>query len=68
MPLQRIKMIVSTALVVVSVALGIAAPVTWPVQLAIAALGFVPALALLLWWKEPAQTMTESINEIRQGR
>ena len=68
MPLQRIKIIVSVSLVVISLALAIATNATWPVQLAIAALGFLPALAVLLWWNDPAQTMTEAINEVRRGR
>ena len=61
-------MIVAASLIVISLGLAIAARVTWPVQIAIAALGFVPALALLLWWNEPAQTMTEAIDEVRRGR
>ena len=28
----------------------------------------LPPLALLLWWNEPGQTMTETIDEVRRGR
>jgi len=41
---------------------------TWQLQLAITALGLLPPLALLLWWNEPAQTMTQAIDEVRRGR
>ena len=68
MQLQRIKMIVSTVWVGTTVAAAIAAQVAWPFQLAIAAVGLLPPLALLLWWNEPAQTMTEAIDEVRRGR
>jgi hypothetical protein len=68
MHLQRIKMIASASWVALAVALAIAADVAWPFQLAVAALGLLPPLALLLWWNEPAQTMTEAIDEVRRGR
>jgi hypothetical protein len=67
MHLQRIKMIVSAAWVVLTLAFAIAIQVPWPLQLAIAAFGLLPPLALLLWWNDPAQTMTESIDEVRRG-
>ena len=68
MELQRIKMIVSASWVLTTLAVAIAADLTWPLQLAIAALGLLPPLALLVWWNEPAQTMTEAIDEVRRGR
>jgi hypothetical protein len=68
MQLQRIKMIVAVSWVLVALGIVIGAPVTWPLHLAIAALGLLPPLALLLWWNEPSQTMTEAIDEVRRGR
>jgi hypothetical protein len=68
MGLQRIKMFLCAAWVAVTLAIAIGAGLTWPLQLAVAALGLLPPLALLLWWNEPRQTMTESINEARRGR
>jgi len=68
MQLQRIKMSVSASWVVISMWIAIAAPLTWQLQLAITALGLLPPLALLLWWNEPAQTMTQAIDEVRRGR
>jgi hypothetical protein len=68
MGLQRIKMLVCVAWVAATLAVAIAVRVTWPLQLAIAALGLLPPLALLLWWNEPGQTMTEAIDEARRGR
>lgn len=68
MQLQRIKMIVAASWMLVALAIAIATRVTWPLQLAIAALGLLPPLALLLWWNEPSQTMTEAIDEVRRGR
>lgn len=67
MPLQRIKMIVSTSWVFLAMGIAIVAPLPWHLQLAITALGLLPPLALLLWWNEPAQSMTEAINEVRRG-
>ena len=68
MGLQRIKMIVAASWMAVTLALAIVADVSWPLRLAIAALGLLPSLGLLLWWNEPAQTMTEAIDEARRGR
>jgi hypothetical protein len=68
MQLQQIKMIASASWVTVTLALAIAAQVTWPLQLAVAALGLLPPLAMLLWWNEPAQTTTEAIDEVRRGQ
>ena len=61
-------MIVAVSWMLVTLAVAIAARVTWPLHLAIAALGLLPPLALLLWWNEPNQTMTEAIDEVRRGR
>lgn len=68
MELQRIKMIVCASWVTVTLAIAIASPLTWPFQLLFAALGLLPPLALLLWWNDPGQTMTEAIDEVRRGR
>jgi hypothetical protein len=68
MQLQRIKMVVAASWMLVTLAVAIAARVTWPLHLAIAALGLLPPLALLLWWNQPPQTLTEAIDEVRRGR
>ena len=61
-------MIVTASWMLVALAIAVTSPVTWPRHLAIAALGILPPLALLLWWNEPGQTMTEAIDEVRRGR
>ena len=68
MQFQRIKMIVAAIWVLVTLAIGIAAGVTWPLYLGIVALAILPPVALLLWWNEPDQTMAEAIDEARRGR
>jgi hypothetical protein len=68
MQLQRIKMLVAASWMLVALTVAIAARVSWPLHLAIAAVGLLPPLALLLWWNEPDQTMTEAIDEVRRGR
>jgi hypothetical protein len=68
MPLQRIKMVVAASWMVITLAIAIAARVSWPLHLAIAAVCLLPPLALLLWWNEPDQTMTEAIDEVRRDR
>jgi hypothetical protein len=66
MKLERIKMILSGVWVVATLILGIVmGDGTWPVWGALLAVGLLPPLALLLWWNEPRQTMSESINEVR---
>ena len=66
MELHKIKMIVSAVWVFTMLAVAVAAPLTWPLQIAIVAFGLLPPLALLLWWTDPAQTMSEAINEARR--
>ena len=68
MKLQEIKMIVAASWMLVTLTVAVATPLTWPLPLAIAALGFLPPVALLLWWNEPDQTMTEAIDEARRRR
>ena len=61
-------MIVAASWVLVALVIAIGARVSWPLYVAIAVLGLLPPLALLLWWNEPDQTMTEAIDEVRRGR
>ena len=66
MTLQNIKMIVSGVWMLTALVIAIVADVSWLAGIAIAALGVLPPLALLLWWNEPAQTMSESIRQAQQ--
>lgn len=66
MHLQKLKMIVSAGWVLTVLAVAITTAMSWPVQLALAAVGLLPPLALLLWWNEPSQTMSETINQARR--
>jgi cytochrome c oxidase subunit IV len=66
MNLQKIKMIVSAGWMLTVLAVAITTSMSWPVQLALAAVGLLPPLALLLWWNEPTQTMSETINQARR--
>jgi hypothetical protein len=67
MKLQEIKRTISAAWVLVVVVVGLIAGVTSPAALvALAALGLLPSLALLLLWNEPPQTMSESIQQGRR--
>jgi len=68
MTLPHIKMFVAVGWVAITLVGTIAARVTGPLLLMIAAVGLLPPLAMLLWWNDPAQTMTESIDEIRRQR
>jgi hypothetical protein len=68
MTLPHIKMFVAVAWVAMTLGAAIALRVTGPLQLVIAALGVLPPLAMLLWWNDPAQTMTEAIDEARRQR
>ena len=66
MTLQNIKMIVSGVWMLIALVIAIVADVSWLAGIAIAALGVLPPLALLLWWNEPTQTMSESIRQAQQ--
>ena len=66
MTLQNIKMIVSGVWMLTALVIVIVADVSWLAGIAIAALGVLPPLALLLLWNEPAQTMSESIRKAQQ--
>ena len=68
MELQTIKKTIAASWVGLTLIVAIMAQVSWPLQFAIAAVGLLPALAMLLLWNEPAQTMTQAINEARRGR
>ena len=66
MTLQNIKMIVSGVWMLTALVIAIVTDVSWLAGIAIAALGVLPPLALLLWWNEPAQTMSESIRQAQK--
>jgi hypothetical protein len=66
MDLQKIKMIVSAGWVLTAVAVAVSANMSWPLLAALALVGTLPPLALLMWWNEPTQTMSEAINKARR--
>jgi hypothetical protein len=66
MELQRIKMSISAVWVVAVLGVAMAVGVSGVGVAAAAAFGLLPPLALLLLWKDPAQTMSESINKARR--
>jgi hypothetical protein len=64
MTLPSIKAIVSAAWVAGAVVIGLVGGVTSSGAIvALAALGGLPPLALLLLWNDPEQTLSESIRE-----
>jgi len=68
MRVYKIKMIASAVWVLMTVTGAILTGVTWPLMIAVAAFGLLPPLALLLWWNEPAQTMSQVIAEGRRRK
>jgi hypothetical protein len=66
MQLQRIKMIAAAGWVLAVTTIGLTVGVPGVGAVAVAALAFLPPLALLVLWKEPAQTMSESISQARR--
>ena len=62
MKLQHIKLVVSGLWVTTAVLLAIVVDPAWPGHITFAALGLLPPLALMLLWKDPAETMSESIR------
>ena len=67
MELQQIKSTVAAAWVFAASVVGLGVGVTSSGGLvALAALGLLPPLALLLLWNHPQQSMSESIHESRR--
>ena len=68
MSLQLIKRTASALWVLIAtvVAIALAADMSWTKGLMLAGFGLLPPLAILLLWNEPAQTMSESINDARR--
>lgn len=66
MRLERIKWVVAGVWMIAAVILGLfVRDVTWQIWAAVIALAVLPPLALLFWWTDPAQTMSETISEAR---
>ena len=66
MQLERIKWFVVGAWMISAVILALVVrDLNWQIWAALIALAVLPPLALLYWWTDPAQTMSESISEAR---
>jgi hypothetical protein len=63
---QYIKLIVSGVWVLTAVVIAIATDLSWRGDIALAVVGLLPPLAILVWWKDPAQTMSESIRDAQR--
>ena len=67
MGIRQIKSSVAVVWVLAATVIGLIAGVTSPGGLvALAALGLLPPLALLLLWNDPSQSMSESIQQGRR--
>ena len=66
MELQHIKRAISTLWVLTAVAIALVANLSGSGWIALASLGLLPPLAILLLWNEPAQTISESIRHARR--
>lgn len=67
MRLQYIKMTLAAVWVLSAVVIGVVAGVTSAGgRVALAALGLLPPLAMLLLWNDPPQSMSESISKARR--
>ena len=67
MQLERTKHLVAVTWILGTVILGLVTGVgTLPGWGLLAAVAFGPPLVMLLLWKSPPQTMTESINQARR--
>ena len=66
MQLERIKWFVVGAWMISAVILALVVrDLNWQIWAAFIALAVLPPLALLFWWTDPAQTMSETISEAR---
>jgi hypothetical protein len=59
-------MTASAVWVLIATVIAMVIDLSWIRGIALAGFGLLPPLALLLLWNEPAQTMSESINEGRR--
>ena len=67
MQLERIKWVVTGVWVVAAVIVGLyLGDVNWQTWAVFIALAVLPPLALLLFWTDPAETMSETISEARR--
>ena len=67
MQLKNIKRTIAAAYVVVVMVAGIASGLTSPSGwTAVTALALLPAAALLQLWRDPSQTLSESIQRARR--
>ena len=67
MQLERIKWVVAGVWLTSAVILGLfVRDVTWQMWVAFIALAVLPPLALLIWWTDPAKTMSETISDARR--
>jgi hypothetical protein len=66
MQLQRLKMMVAAVWMLGAVAVATAADVSGVGAIAVAAIGILPPLAILLLWNDPPQTLSETINQARR--
>ncbi len=67
MQLERIKWAITAAWVTAAVVLGlfVRGNLTWQIWAAFIALAVLPPLALLFWWTDPSETMSEAISAAR---
>ena len=66
MDLYRTKRTVSALWMLTALIVVLTFPMSTPITIAVALLGGVVPLALLLLWNEPPQTMSERIRQARQ--
>ena len=67
MQLERIKWAFGGAWILAAVVLGLTVrDLAWQIWAGFIALASLPPLALVLWWTDPAQTMSETIHEARR--
>lgn len=66
MQLQNIKVLIAGLWVLTALVIALAIDPSLVSALVLAAFGLLPPLAILLRWKEPAQTMSERIREAQR--
>lgn len=64
--LQQIKMTVSSLWVLIALIILLVINPSTMGTILLAGLGLIPPLFVLLLWNDPAQTMSESINQARR--
>jgi hypothetical protein len=66
MDFQHIRMPVSALWVLTAVVIATVSDLSWSEGIALTTFGLLPPLAIVFLWRDPAQTLSQSVQEARR--